>query len=238
MKIGILQCDDVLEALQPEFGNYPAMFEQMLGEFAPGWQFVTYRVIDGLLPRSVDECDGYITTGSRHGINDGAPWIDQLQRFVAELAQAEKKYVGICFGHQLLAKALGGEVGRSARGWGVGVSFTRINIEKPWMKPFQPGLDLVVSHQDQIEVLPEGAEVLASSAFCPYYMVQYNRHLMTIQGHPEFSKAYSSALMDYRKDRIPAERIREGKASLSAEVDDRLTMQWIINFFAEGHTGD
>lgn len=234
MRIGILQCDDVMEELQPEFGNYPAMFEHLFGEMAPDWQFVIYRAVDGELPDSVDACDGYITTGSRYGVNDGDQWIEQLERFVATLVREGKKYVGICFGHQLLAKVLQGRVELSERGWGVGMSFNQVEVKKPWMEPFQSSLDLVVSHQDQVTELPEGAEVLASSRFCPYYMLQYNQHLMSVQGHPEFSKAYSSALISRRADRIPAARVREGQASLSASVDDRLMMQWIINFFVDG----
>jgi GMP synthase-like glutamine amidotransferase len=234
MKIGILQCDDVMEELQPEFGNYPAMFEALLGDIAPEWQFVTYRALDGELPDSIDACDGYITTGSRHGVNDELAWLSQLEAFVTLLAQADKKYVGICFGHQLLAKVLGGTVALSDRGWGVGMSFNQVEVKKSWMQPYQSSLDLIVSHQDQITRLPQDVEVLASSRFCPYYMLQYGRHLMSVQGHPEFSKAYSSALMARRTDRIPASRGREGQASLAARVDDRLMMQWIINFFA-GH---
>ena len=234
MKIGILQCDDVRDELQPEFGNYPAMFENLFAEIVPDWQFVTYRAVDGELPDSVDACDGYITTGSRFGVNDGDPWINQLEAFVATLASNRVKYVGICFGHQLLAKVLQGKVELSERGWGVGLSFNQIEARTPWMEPFQPSLDLVVSHQDQITQLPEGAEVLASSSFCPYYMLQYNRYLMSVQGHPEFGKAFSSALMELRKGSIPATRIREGQTSLAAPVDDRLMMQWIVNFFAEG----
>ncbi len=234
MKIGILQCDDVMDELQPEFGNYPAMFENLFVEIVPDWQFVTYRVVDGEFPDSVDACDGYITTGSRYGVNDGAPWIDRLEAFVVSLARQDKKFVGICFGHQLLAKALQGRVALSERGWGVGMSFNQIEVKKPWMEPYQPSLDLVVSHQDQITELPEGADVLASSHFCPYYMLQYGSQLMSVQGHPEFSKSYSSALIARRADRIPAPRVREGQASLDAPVDDRLMMQWIVNFFAEG----
>jgi len=234
MRIGILQCDDVMEELQPEFGNYPEMFINIFEELAPDWQFATYRVVDGELPDSVDACDGYITTGSRYGVNDGYPWIEQLEAFVVSLAREAKKYVGICFGHQLLAKALKGRVELSERGWGVGMSFNQVGKKQPWMEPFQASLDLVVSHQDQIDELPEGAEVLASSRFCPYYLLQYSPHLISVQGHPEFSKAYSRALIAQRTDRIPAPRVREGLASLSAAVDDRLMMQWIINFFLEG----
>ena len=233
MKIGILQCDEVLAELKPEHGDYPQMFERLLREVAPAWQIVTYRAVDGELPDCVNACDGYMTTGSRYGVNDGHPWIGELESFVAQLARAGSQFVGICFGHQLLARVLGGDVARSGLGWGVGVTSNQVSVRKAWMEPFQPRMDLVASHQDQVTVLPQGAEVLAGSAFCQYYMVQYDSHLMTIQGHPEYSKAYSKALMERRKDRIPAERIREGNASLSAPIDDHLCMQWIVNFFAE-----
>jgi len=120
MKIGILQCDDVADELQPEFGNYSEMFERLLGEAASNLEFATYRAVDGGLPISVEECDAYITTGSKHGVNDGLAWVDKLEEFLLELAKAKRKFVGICFGHQVMAKALGGAV--SDRGWGIGMS--------------------------------------------------------------------------------------------------------------------
>jgi GMP synthase-like glutamine amidotransferase len=231
VKIGILQCDDVADELQDEFGNYPAMFESMLAKIAPHFQFVTYRVVSGEFPDSAHECDGYITTGSRYGVNDRSPWIDQLEEFVATLVREEIKFVGICFGHQILAKALGGKVEQSDRGWAVGVSCNRVDVHKDWMSPQQEALNLVVSHHDQVVQLPEGIEVLASSDFCPYYMFQYGQHIMSVQGHPEFSKAYSDALMDKRANLIPAERIQKGKESLVKDVHAELMMRWIVNFF-------
>jgi len=231
MKIGILQCDDVADELQTEFGNYPAMFEKMLGDVAPELQFQTYRVVGGQFPGTVHECDGYITTGSRYGVNDDSPWVDQLEEFVTALDRDKKKFVGICFGHQMLAKALGGKVEQSDRGWAVGVSCNRVDVRKDWMTPDQEPLNLVVSHHDQVTRLPEGIEVLASSDFCPYYMLQYGEHMMSVQGHPEFSKAYSSALMDKRANLIPAARIQKGKDSLSTDVHAELMMRWIVNFF-------
>ncbi len=161
------------------------MFEAMLAEIAAEFQFLTYRAVDSELPESVDSCDGYITTGSRHGVNDELHWIAQLEEFIAAVARSEKKYAGICFGHQLVAKALGGQV--ADLGWAIGMSSNRIDIEKPWMNPFQ--------------------------------------------GHPEFSSAYSRALMGKRADIIPVARIREGRTSLQAVADDRLMMRWITNFF-------
>jgi GMP synthase-like glutamine amidotransferase len=229
MKIGILQCDDVADELQPEFGNYPAMFERLLGGAASNLEFATYRAVDGELPNSVEDCDAYITTGSQHGVNDGLAWVNKLEKFVLELATAKKKYVGICFGHQVMAKALGGVI--SDQGWGIGMSFNKVDVYKPWMDSSQETLNLIVSHRDQVTELPAGVEVLASSDFCPYYMLQYGSQMMTVQGHPEFSKNYSRALMEKRKNIIPAPRIDDGQASLSADADDRLMARWIINFF-------
>ena len=231
MKIGILQCDDVSDEFLPEFGNYPAMFESLLGAIAPGLEFVTYRALDGELPHSHDACDGYITTGSRYSVNDNLAWIADLERFVAALAEAKKKFVGICFGHQLMAKVLGGQV--TDLGWAVGMSCNTVDVKKAWMDSSQDSLNLVVSHRDQISELPPGVEVLASNNFCPNYMIQFGNEMMSVQGHPEFSKAYSSALMEKRKDVIPAPLIAEGRASLAIDADDRLMAQWIVNFFNE-----
>ena len=167
MRIGILQCDDVADELRPDFGNYPAMFESKLREACAEFQFTTYPVMLGRLPQSVEECDGYLVTGSRHGVNDELEWIGRLEKFVRLLAGTRQKYVGICFGHQVLATALGGEVAVAEQGWGVGITTNRIDVEKAWMRPPQSSLKLVVSHRDQVCRLPQGMEVLASSSFCP-----------------------------------------------------------------------
>ncbi|MEH6566236.1 MAG: gamma-glutamyl-gamma-aminobutyrate hydrolase family protein [Halopseudomonas sp.] len=233
MKLGLLQCDDVRESLQPAHGNYPEMIEKLLRPRVPQLEYRVYRALDGELPLTTDECDGYLTTGSKFGVNDGLPWIDQLQAFMVRLWEAGTPLVGICFGHQLMAKALGGEVHKSPRGWGVGMSFNEVLVRKPWMQPGHDGLDLIVSHQDQVVRLPPQAEILARSDFCPYYLLQYSEHFMSVQGHPEFCKAYSADLMDARRDLLPATRYRAGQASLSAEVDDGVMLDWIVNFLQQ-----
>lgn len=230
MKIGILQCDDVLDQLQPRHGNYPQMIRQLLTEVDSSLEFAVYRALDNQLPDDPYACDAYITTGSRHGVNDGHGWSNRLADFVALLYREKRKLVGICFGHQLIAKALGGEVVQSDKGWGIGVSFNQVQKTKPWMEPPSQALDLVVSHQDQISRLPAEAEILASSPFCPFYMVQYQEHFLSIQGHPEFSRPYSADLMATRLERFPPNRYREALASLSAEVDDHLLARWILAF--------
>ena len=230
MKIGILQCDDVLEVLQPDFGNYPDMLQRMFRRIDPDLEFEVWDVRTGAFPEAVDSCAAYVSTGSRHGVTDGLAWVAELEAYIRLLDAERKTYLGVCFGHQALATALGGEVERSPRGWGVGVTTSKVRERQPWMEPFQAQLDLVASHQDQVSRLPDGVRVLAGSDFCPHYLVQRGDHFLGIQGHPEFSRDYSRALMLRRRGLIPDERIEEGLASLDRDVDDLRVARWLLNF--------
>ena len=230
MRIGLLQCDDVAPALRDRHGNYPAMFQRLFAAVDPTIEFRVWRCLDGELPDDVDAVDAWLTTGSRFGVNDGLAWVEDLCGFVRRLWAADKPLVGICFGHQLIAKALGGKVVKSERGWGVGMSFNRVSGRAAWMEPWQEGLDLVVSHQDQVVEPPPDARVLAGSDFCPVYLMQVGGHFLGVQGHPEFAKPYSADLMALRRDQVGPQRVREGLASLHAPVDDALMVRWILEF--------
>ena len=230
MKLGLLLCDHVREELQGEFGDYPKMFKDLLHQVDNSLEIEVFDVIAGELPSHVDQCDVYITSGSRYGVRDGLAWVDKLSDFIRQLYDAKKGFVGICFGHQLIAQALGGEVNKSDKGWGIGIAFSHLSVQKDWMTPHQSTLDLVVSHQDQISRLPQNSEILLSNAFCPYAMVQVGEHFLGIQGHPEFSRGYSLALMNSRKDRIPADVIASGAATLEQQTDALVSTQWILNF--------
>lgn len=230
MRIGLLQCDDVAPELRERHGNYPVMFERLFASVDPTLTFQVWRCLDGELPDDVDAVDAWLTTGSKFGVNDGMAWIEDLCGFVRQLWEADKPLVGICFGHQLIAKALGGEVVKSPKGWGVGMSFNDVAQRADWMDPWQEGLDLVVSHQDQVNTLPPNARILAGSDFCPLYLMQIGECFLGVQGHPEFAKGYSADLMRLRRDQVGASRVREGLASLNAPVDDQLMARWILNF--------
>ncbi len=230
MIIGILLCDDVRESLRKKHGNYPKMFSALFASVDAELAFNVYRVTDGVYPESIDECDAYISTGSRYSVNDDAPWIAEFQAFIVQLFRLKKKFVGICFGHQMMAKALGGEVMTSSKGWGIGVTTTRIKQRPIWMAMDVEQLALVASHKEQVTKMPAGSVLIAGSEFCPCYMMQINDHFLGIQGHPEFSKSYARDLMMVRRDVIPAQRIRAGIASLSLAVDDELMSQSLLIF--------
>ena len=230
MKIGILQCDDVREELIDKHGNYETMFISLLASLDATLQFSVYRIIDNQYPKSLDECDAYIASGSRFSVNDDLDWVRNLQSYITKLYHANKKLVGICFGHQMMAKALGGKVISSKKGWGIGIATSNLKYKSEWMKGATEQFALVVSHQDQVVQLPEQAVIIASSSFCPYSMMQINKHFLGIQGHPEFSKSYSLDLMQARRDVIPAARIETAIKSLALEVDDILVARWLLAF--------
>ena len=229
MNIGILQCGHVRDELVPQHGRYPEMFSALLTQADPTLTFTLYDAKHDNLPSDVNACDAYLITGSRHSVNEELPWISRLEDFIRDLHAAQKKIIGICFGHQLIAKALGGKVIKSPGGWGVGMSKNKITQQKSWMNPPLDKFNLLVSHQDQVVELPPGAEVLASNEACPFYMIQIGNNL-TVQGHPEFSKDYSRALIEYRKDSLDTARYEQGLQSLQLEKDDAFVSQWIVNF--------
>ena len=235
MRIGILICDQIRPEFEGQFDDYPIMLEQMMLKIDSTLEFTFYQAFKGHLPANVDECDVYLTTGSKHSVNDALPWIEELLQFVALLDSHKKKLVGICFGHQLIAKALGGSVSTSEKGWGIGVAFNQVTQAQTWMvdesNQAPSGLDIVVSHKEQVDQLPAHTKVVASSTFCPSFMIQVETHMLGIQGHPEFSTDYSMALTNTRLDLIPANRVREGFNSLNAHVDDLKLATWILNFF-------
>ncbi|QFI37892.1 GMP synthase [Moritella marina ATCC 15381] len=233
MKLGILQCDDVRASLHADFGNYAAMFETLLQQVDSTLELHFYRVIDGHFPQHVDECDAYICSGSKWGVNDDDLWIRQLADFTRVLYDAKKGLVGICFGHQMIAKALGGQVERSPRGWGVGIAHADMLVEHSWMQPKQDNIALVVCHQDQVCKLPADASILLSNDFCRYSMFQVGEHFLGLQGHPEFTRSYSAALMEQRRDIIPVDTINAAMTSLNHQPDDKLIAQWLLMFLKQ-----
>jgi len=230
LKLGILICDHLHPDLRSEFIDYPSMFGDIFNQVDPSLELQFYFVIDGIFPKNINECDGYITSGSKSSVNDNVAWINRLEYLVRELYRANIPFIGICFGHQLLAKALGGKVEKSKNGWGVGIHSSLLNVNKSWMKSKLKTIDLVVSHQDQITELPKHSQVLAASEFCPFSMIQVGETFIGVQGHPEFTNEYSAALMQLRKNIIPGEVREQGKKSFTKETNSLQITRWLIEF--------
>lgn len=206
------------------------MFQRFLNQSNTALDIQFFWAVDRHLPCAPDVCDAYICSGSRSGVNDDEVWIKELEIFVRDLYKARKGLIGICFGHQMIAKALGGTVSRSEKGWGLGVATSNVMTMTEWMQPPLSSVNLVVSHQDQVTELPESSKVILSSDFCPNSMVQIGDHFLGLQGHPEFSKDYSSALISDRITSLDNALYASSTKSLQMEVDDLKVLSWMVRF--------
>ncbi len=230
MKAAILICDDVLEKFQPQFGHYRDMIRCMFDHIDDPIEFEDFDCRQSNYPKEIEGYDFYITTGSKASVYENRPWIQKLIQFVQHLDTHKKKLIGICFGHQLIAMSCNGMVEKSSKGWGVGIATNRIVATPDWMSKKKTDLNIIVSHQDQITALPDDASVIAESDFCPFFMVQWSDHFLSIQGHPEWDTAYSRTLINARRAIIPPERVEVGLDSLKIEPDNRLFTYWVMDF--------
>ena len=231
MRLGILDCDRLDPDLADRFGPvYSEMFIRGFAALAPELEFRVWSALDGELPEDLHECDAWLITGSRHDAYSDIPWIQALRAWIRQAHDADVKLAGVCFGHQVIAQALGGEVVKSTKGWGLGVSVHPMLADEPWMAPAREQIRILASHQDQVALLRPGATLLAGNDFCPNFMFLQGDHIVAIQGHPEFSVEYNRALIERRRGLLPDERYQSSLSSLEGEVDSATMMQWLLQF--------
>ena len=222
MKVAILETGRPPGGLADEFGDYSAMFAGLLG---PGFEAESFDVQRGQLPDRRGH-GAYLITGSPAGVYDPLPWIEPLKQFIRSASSA--KMVGVCFGHQIMAEALGGRVEKSDKGWGAGLHRYTVVRPEPWIET--PGtIAIPASHQDQVVVQPPSSEVVAASEFTPLAALAWtDRPAISFQFHPEFSPAFAKALIEKRYDVVPDPDA--AIASLDAPNDNARVAGWIRNF--------
>lgn len=238
MKIGILETGLPPEELSDAYGKYGEMFVKFIGGKDKTFSFEIFTVVEGQFPESINLCDGYLITGSKFSAYEDLPWIHRLKSLIREIHQAELPMIGVCFGHQVIAEALGGKVEKYEGGWGVGIHHYTIDQPQPGVIPeAQKTLMINAFHQDQVSVLPAGAKAFASSPFCEYAGLVYGDKILTVQAHPEFSIPFTDALISSnRADMVPAETrefaLNKLKAS-GAALDSVVLSQMMQKFFKQ-----
>ena len=222
MKLAILETGRPPGKLAEEFGDYPAMFEAMLGA---GFEIEVFDVQAGELP-DPNAHDAVLITGSPAGVYDPLPWIEPLLDFIRSAKSS--RMVGICFGHQAMAEALGSHVEKSDKGWGAGLHHYDVVHQEPWMDGAS-SIANPASHQDQVVVQPPNTEVIAASDFAPFAGLAWtDRPSISFQFHPEFSPAFAKALIEKRYDIVPEPDA--AIASLDSPNDNERVAGWIRRF--------
>jgi GMP synthase-like glutamine amidotransferase len=239
MKIGILETGLPPKELSDVYGKYGEMFVNFVGDEGKTFSFEIFTVVEDQFPESISLCDGYLITGSKFSAYEDLPWIHRLKSLIQEIRKAELPMIGVCFGHQVIAEALGGKVEKFDGGWGVGIHQYTIDQSQPDVLPdSQKTLTINAFHQDQISVLPEGAKAFASSLFCEYAGVVYGDKILTVQAHPEFSIPFTDALISSdRADMVPTDRrekalskLKESDAALDSDVLSQMMQKFFRKF--------
>ena len=222
--IGILKCGAVPEEMQDKHGDYTEMFSDLLG---PDLQYRVFDVENGDVPSQPDDADGWLITGSRHGVYEAHDWIPPLEQFLRDAYAASKPIVGICFGHQILAQALGGKVEKFDGGWSVGqVEYTLDGESETTC--------VNAMHQDQVIEPPADAETFGSTDFCKHAFLRYKGNAFTMQPHPEFNDSYTYDLIKVRLDRItPPGSAEEALKNFDKALSQKRWGQEIRDFFLQ-----
>ena len=224
MKIGILQTGLAPDELKPAFGEYPGFFERLLD--GHGFTFESWCVVENEFPDSPEDADGWLITGSRHGAYEDHPWIPPLEQLIRDIVAANRPLVGVCFGHQIIAQALGGTVTKYEGGWVVGQQDYDFGDETMTINAW---------HQDQVITAPEGAEVVAKSKFCANAALLYPGKAYTVQPHPEYGDDFIQGLIDTRgKGVVPDGLMQDAQSRMGRPLGNQRMADQFATFFREG----
>ena len=220
MKIGILLVGRASEDLVDEYGTYAEMLIALINTEEQVFEFKTFNILDDEFPKDHLECDGWIVTGSPHGVYEDHSWIPTVSQLINNVYEANLPIFGVCFGHQLIAQALGGHVEKSEKGWGLGLHTYQVNNKPDYMSNLSEKVTLNICHQDQVLRPPQGATVYAKSEFCENAGFYIKDKVLTMQAHPEFLVDFTKALLTARRDvTIPKEFVDPALVGLKNNPD-------------------
>lgn len=230
MQIGIINCGDIPSKLKGITPDYSLLFIKIFSKIGADFTYKVYDAYKNQLPTQIESSDAYILTGSKYSAYDSFDWIESLLGFIRNVADRKIKIIGICFGHQVIAEALGGKVIKHPDGWGLGIREFEIIEKKSWMAPELDRCRLIFSHQDQVVTLPKHAEIIATDPFCQIQAYTMNSHILGIQGHPEFTRSFTLNLLRLREDMMNKNCYKKAEESLSTKCNSLEIVKWMANF--------
>lgn len=232
MKLTIIQTGEVPEPLRGQFGPYRRMFEAMFDATGQGFTYDMVPVSDGAPMPDPQSLDAIVITGSAAGVYDDLPWLNPLRAFIRASYAQQTPMLGVCFGHQIMADALGGDVRKSEKGWGLGRHTYGVKARPDFMRTAPAALAVACSHQDQVITPPRDAEVILASDFTPNAGLAYrNGAALSFQAHPEFADEYTLALAELRRGKAPDNVVDRAIASVATPSNSGDVASYIGQFF-------
>ncbi|XP_058113956.1 gamma-glutamyl peptidase 3-like [Magnolia sinica] len=224
------------------YGGYFNVFVGAFGEEGQTWDL--YRVVEGEFPNmeELDKYHGFVVSGSPYDAYGNDMWILKLCYLLQILDAMQKKVLGICFGHQVLCRALGGRVGKADGGWDIGLRKVMMVEDMPpckfldGLEDIPPCVSIIECHQDEVWEVPPGAEVIAISEKTGVEMFTIGDHMLGIQGHPEYTKDILCNLIDRLliNNSIEVGFANDAKATLEAGEPCREFWEKICKSFLKG----
>ncbi|CAK1358493.1 putative glutamine amidotransferase-like protein [Cercospora beticola] len=211
LRIAVLECDEPIGRTKEKYGGYGNLFHELLDHSAKHLKakegkeveldVTKYDVVRHEVYPELEGVDAVLLTGSKFNSFDNDPWILKLVEFTRKvLAQERVRLIGVCFGHQIIGRAMDVKVDRSDRGWEISVS--KVQLTEIGKRLF--GLEEMAIHQmhrDIVYEYPEGTQPLGHSPRCDVQGMYTKNRVITVQGHPEFNGDIVSELLDSRHEK-------------------------------------
>ena len=208
-------------------------FRALLQPFAPDWTYDDYYAPDGAFPADLSAYDGVMISGSVASVNDPDPWVAQLLDTIRTAVAAQVPVFGACFGHQAIAKAMGGTVSANPQGWVLGRYETHNHAPAPWMDTAPGPMALHAAHKEQVTTPPEGFTILAGTEAVPNGHMAMGRGVFSTQYHPELDRDFMLELFGEMTEITTTAVLDKARSGMTGAVDGARMAQWVVAFFQQ-----